>query len=72
LQLKKIVYFSVNYIYPIPNPPPSQGRKNSDTLVMTAGRRSGKIGMFGQLYLKEAIDIKTANAIARSPIAIGL
>jgi len=28
--------------------------------------------MFGQLYLKEAIDIKTANAIAQSPIAIGL
>jgi len=26
--------------------------------------------MFGQLYLKEAIDIKTANAIAQSPIAI--
>jgi len=28
--------------------------------------------MFGRLYLKEAIDIKTANAIAQSPIAIGL
>lgn len=67
LQLKKTVYFSVNYTYLIPNPPPSQVGKYSDTLVMTAGRRSGKIKMFGQLYLKEAIDIKTAKAIAIGP-----
>ncbi|MEG3884301.1 hypothetical protein QT971_08830 [Microcoleus sp. herbarium19] len=51
LQLKKIVDFSVNYTYLIPNLPPSQGRKNSDTLVAAPERRSGKLRMFGQLHL---------------------
>lgn len=50
LQFKKIVDFSVNYTYLIPNPPPSQGRKNSDTPVAAPERRSGKLRMFGQLH----------------------
>ena len=34
---------------------------------MTAGRISGKIKMFGQLYFFEAIDIKAAQPIAHAP-----
>lgn len=74
LQLKKIVDFFINYTYLIPNPSPSQGRKNSDTLVAAPERRSGKLRMFGQLQLhapaptskQAARSLKTAARESRS------
>lgn len=53
LQSPKRVDFFVNYNDLIPNYPPSQGGKDSDTIAAPSGCRSCKIRTFGQLKQKE-------------------